>query len=260
MKSTVHNVPAYFLNPTHPITVNLIGCGGTGSHMLTKLAQLNHALLELDHPGITVVAFDADTVSPANIGRQAFLASDIGQNKATTLITRINRAFGLNWIAIPKNFNSSQLENDMNLSNITISCVDKGSTRMKISKLCRRGAKNEYRDYLKPYYWIDLGNDRHIGQVILGTITKVPQPNNDMKASLPTVEKVFPDLGQYDVESKPSCSVRESLQTQDLCINAMMAEWGKKLLWSLFRDIRIQYHGVFVNLNSFTTNPLPIPS
>ena len=104
MKPTMHNVPGYFLNPTHPITVNLIGCGGTGSHMLTKLAQLNHALLELDHPGITVVAFDADTVSPANIGRQAFLASDIGQNKATTLVTRINRAFWLELDSHTKEF------------------------------------------------------------------------------------------------------------------------------------------------------------
>ena len=257
-QNKLHTVPSYFINPQHPITINLIGCGGTGSHMLTKLAQLNHALKELDHPGISVVAYDEDTVSPANIGRQAFFESDIGQNKATVLISRVNRAFGLNWVAMPTMYNKSLTQDKMNLSNITISCVDKGATRMKIAKTCRMKNSSFLQAYKTPYYWMDLGNDKNIGQVILGTINKIEQPKKSMVAELPTIEKIFPDLDQYDSEDKPSCSVRESLQHQDLCINAMMAEWGKKMLWSLFSKARIEYRGVFVNLDTFQTNPLKV--
>ena len=34
----VHYTDSYLLNPQHPVTVNLIGGGGTGSQVLTNLA------------------------------------------------------------------------------------------------------------------------------------------------------------------------------------------------------------------------------
>ncbi len=35
----VHYADSYLLNPQHPVTVNLIGGGGTGSQVLTNLAR-----------------------------------------------------------------------------------------------------------------------------------------------------------------------------------------------------------------------------
>jgi len=35
----VHYIDNYLLNPQHPVTVNLIGAGGTGSQVLTCLAR-----------------------------------------------------------------------------------------------------------------------------------------------------------------------------------------------------------------------------
>jgi hypothetical protein len=61
------------------------------------LCQLQKALQGLGHPGLQVTAFDPDTVSEANLGRQLFTESDLGQNKALTLIHRLNIAFGLDW-------------------------------------------------------------------------------------------------------------------------------------------------------------------
>ena len=35
----VHYIDNYLINPQHPVTVNLIGAGGTGSQVLTCLAR-----------------------------------------------------------------------------------------------------------------------------------------------------------------------------------------------------------------------------
>ena len=37
----VHYIDNYLINPQHPVTVNLIGAGGTGSQVLTCLARLD---------------------------------------------------------------------------------------------------------------------------------------------------------------------------------------------------------------------------
>ena len=50
----VHYIDNYLVNPQHPVTVNLIGAGGTGSQVLTCLARLDAALRGLGHPGLFV--------------------------------------------------------------------------------------------------------------------------------------------------------------------------------------------------------------
>ncbi|MBO8471748.1 MAG: ThiF family adenylyltransferase, partial [Bacteroidetes bacterium] len=78
----VHYIDNYLINPQHPVTVNVIGAGGTGSQVLTCLARFDTALRGLGHPGLFVTVYDPDTVTEANIGRQLFSPSDIGLNKA----------------------------------------------------------------------------------------------------------------------------------------------------------------------------------
>ena len=93
----VHYIDNYLVNPQHPVTVNLIGAGGTGSQVLTCLARLDTALRGLGHPGLFVTLYDPDIVTEANIGRQLFGPSDLGQNKAQCLVSRINNFFGNDW-------------------------------------------------------------------------------------------------------------------------------------------------------------------
>ena len=69
----VHYTDSYLMSPQHPVTVNLIGAGGTGSQVLTCLARLDTALRGLGHPGLFVTLYDPDTVTEANIGRQLFV-------------------------------------------------------------------------------------------------------------------------------------------------------------------------------------------
>lgn len=85
----IHYTDRYLLNPHHPVTVFIIGAGGTGSQVATNLARMSIALQALGHPGLHVTVFDPDTVTEANIGRQLFSESELGLNKAVALVTRI---------------------------------------------------------------------------------------------------------------------------------------------------------------------------
>lgn len=97
--SKIHYTEEYLLNPYHQVEVKVIGAGGTGCQVVTSLARINCALMQLGHPGIHVTVIDGDIVTKANLGRQLFSSSEIGINKAIVLATRINRFFGFDWDA-----------------------------------------------------------------------------------------------------------------------------------------------------------------
>ena len=129
----VHYIDNYLINPQHPVTVNVIGAGGTGSQVLTCLARFDTALRGLGHPGLFVTVYDPDTVTEANIGRQLFSPSDIGLNKAQCLVTRMNNFFGNGWKAVPDIYPAilKDARRD-NLANITITCTDNVTRRPSI--------------------------------------------------------------------------------------------------------------------------------
>jgi len=252
-KFTQHNVPAYLITPDHPVSVVLIGCGGTGSHVLPRLAQIDHALKALGHKGLIVTVYDPDTVSEANIGRQGYFSCDIGLNKATVLVSRVNRAYGISWKAVPKKFHDKTRN-----ANIYITCVDTGKARLEIAKMIGKRQNSMKAEYETRYYWLDCGNSKNTGQVVLGTLKPIDQPKKGLAEQLATIVDMFPNLDKYDGDNEPSCSVMEALQHQDLCINSMVAEWAKKVLWSLFKRMRLDNQGVFINLDEMSVNPILI--
>lgn len=255
---TVHHPPTYFTQPPHPISVYLIGCGGTGSQVLSCLARINYSMQALGHPGLHVTAFDHDTVDETNIGRQLFSPADLGINKATALVTRINRFFGLGWMSIPAPFNlnnGSQLKH----ANITITCVDSIAARIRIKDILREIEHG--RDEEKPYYWMDFGNGHRFGQVILGTLTEIEQPKSKLETEtwLPIVTEEYPDMANTtEVDEGPSCSIAQALGRQDLFINSTLAQLGCNLLWKLLTEVRITNRGVYLNLETMNVNPIKI--
>ena len=98
-KTAVHFTDNYLLNPTNPISVNLIGAGGTGSKVLTALMEINESLIALGHAGLQVRVWDDDVITSANLGRQRFAESETGLYKSVALINRCNRWAGTNWKA-----------------------------------------------------------------------------------------------------------------------------------------------------------------
>lgn len=263
MKNTVHITDNYMINPPNPLKVIVIGAGGTGSQMLTALARINYALLNLNHPGLSVTVYDDDRISEANIGRQLFSVSEIGLHKSVALINRLNRFFGTNWKAQTHRFADNLYSSDNYGANLFISCVDTAKSRFEISEVLDELNVGRNYDRERPLYWMDLGNGKDTGQVILSTIGEIKQPESEKfktVSNLPFITEMFRDqlesADQFD--NTPSCSLAEALTKQDLFINSALANLGASLLWQLFREGMICNRGMFLNLRTFISQPLKI--
>ena len=104
-----HTLPPDLLRH-RAVRILVVGAGGTGSAIVMGLPYLDQAMRAWGHRyGLEVALMDADQVSETNCVRQPFSTSDIGQNKATVLINRINLFWGTNWSAIPNSFSRSLL-------------------------------------------------------------------------------------------------------------------------------------------------------
>ena len=248
----VHFTAPYLLNPTHEITVALIGAGGTGSQVLTCLGRLDATLVALGHPGLFVTVYDPDVVTPSNMGRQLFTQQDVGLNKASCLVTRNNRFFGTDWDAVPAVYDGQP-------ANIAITCTDNIASRLYVQHVWKMSTDMDT-PYEKCFYWLDFGNTRTTGQAILGS-TDIRQPASEKfipAARLPFATELFDYTKIDEQDSGPSCSLAQALKKQDLFINSTLAQLGCGLLWKLFRESMIEYHGIFLNLDTMKTNPLKI--
>ena len=261
---TVHFADAYLLNPTNPIMVNLIGAGGNGSEMLRELAKMNYSMTALGHPGIHVTLYDDDKVSPFNRGRQEFAETEIGLYKSVVLINRANRFYGTNWKAVNSQFRSDNYKRFTNrgMANIFISCTDSASSRFDIAEALKQIRIASKWERNKALYWMDLGNSRFTGQVILSTLCEIEQPSSEKYrpiAMLPIITEEFEELLKaQDDTNEPSCSTAEALEKQDLYINPVVVNFACTLLWQFLRNGLTENRGVFVNLETFQTQPIKI--
>lgn len=253
----MHVLPEYLLNPTHPVTICVIGCGGTGSQVLTSLARINYSLQALGHPGVYVVTYDPDTISESNVGRQLFSNSDIGFNKAVLLTTRVNAFYGTSWEAIPDYFNK---ETGIQC-NFTLTCVDNVKARLEVDNLLRNYTeRTSYREpYMTAYYWLDLGNARNTGQVVMGSLCKIKQPDSvsfETIDRLPLLTERFNLKKVKDKDSGPSCSHADALREQNLFINSTLAQLGCDMIWEMLTEGMINYGGFYLNLKTKCMNPM----
>lgn len=263
-KNRVHFTAGELLAPTNPISVNLIGAGGTGSQVLTALARMNHALTALGHAGLSVTLWDDDTVSEANLARQLFAQSEIGLFKSVALINRINRFFGTYWKAQTVRFcrTPSGKPPKEAMAAITISCVDTVSARFEIAEMLTGININKYQQNI-PLYWLDFGNSQYIGQVLLSTVSKIEQPSSkkfEPVANLPLVTEEYGELMRSSEtgDNTPSCSLADALEKQDLFINSTLAQIGCAILWQMLREGMVENRGFFLNLKLLRTQPIKI--
>lgn len=261
-KPRVHFTSQNLISPHNPITVNLLGAGGTGSKVLTALLEMNHSLIALGHPGLQVRLWDDDIISEANLGRQRFAACEVGLYKSVALINRVNRFAGTAWKAETVKFERDKNKTLPEHTDATLylSCVDSVAARFEIADILKSGTR---RSYNQPLYWMDFGNSHKTGQVILSTVGKLQQPESkkyEPVRYLPFVTDEFRDaLRQSENnDDTPSCSLAEALLKQDLYINAALAQLGCSLLWNLLREGMTAYRGFFLNIANFRAQALPV--
>lgn len=264
MKTKVHFTDNYLISPTNPIEVNLIGAGGTGSKVLTALMEMSHSLTALGHAGLQVRLWDDDIITEANLGRQRFAPSETGLYKSVALINRANRFMGTNWKAETQKFGRNNFgglpENAK--ATLYLTCVDNVKARFDIAEMLnamsqRRMSREE------PKYWMDFGNSRQTGQVILSTIGEIKQPDSEKYETVAVLPMVTDEFGELlrqseQTDDTPSCSLAEALEKQDLYINSTLAQMGCALLWSMFRYGMTENRGFFLNLKNFQTQPLKV--
>lgn len=263
-KMNVHFTDNYLLNPTNPISVNLIGAGGTGSKVLTALMEINESLIALGHAGLQVRLWDDDIITSANLGRQRFFECETGLYKSVALINRINRCIGTNWKAETVKFekdNFSRLPKEARAI-ITITCVDNVQARFGVAEILKELSERKH-CHDEPKYWLDFGNSQHTGQVLLSTITEIKQPNSKKYQTVANLPFVTDEYGELLKQSEqqdntPSCSLAQALEQQDLFINSSLTQMGCSLLWNLFRKGMTEYKGFFHNLKDFQTHPIKV--
>lgn len=225
----------YFYDLTHKVTVRVAGVGGTGSHVLNNLARMHKVLKMLGHPGISVRAFDPDIVEAHNVGRQLFYPQDEGLNKASVLISRINRTYGLDWVGHEDYFYDNNAG-----ANIVITCVDKVELRLAMGLFTSPVQPSYGRSiYSYNFYWIDIGNRKMDGQIYL----------DDYGENFMRFTDAFPMLP--DVKEEPGgCNIIDSLNAQELFINEFLANLAVNMLYQMLRTKEIHHNVIYADLEN----------
>jgi PRTRC genetic system ThiF family protein len=238
-------IPPHWLGD-RPLRIALVGVGGTGSILAGELASLETTLRRLGHPGFDVTVFDPDRVSPANIGRQRYCEADLGLWKAVVSVHRINLFFNLEWRAVPTRFERTRRSPvDFDL---LLTCVDSAAARLAIGAVARR-----WRGAL----WLDTGNGRSTGQVVLGHVGNRLE-GDGAGVRLPNVLDLFPELVAVDDTEEHSCSTEEALRRQELPVNRVAATIAFDLIYQLLRHSSLTTHGAQFSLAPLRVSPIPI--
>lgn len=263
----IHYTDSYLLKPYHPVTIHVAGAGGTGSQVITNLARMNVALQALGHPGLHVTVFDPDIITEANIGRQLFSETELGQGKATAAVTRVNRFFGTTWTAencrYPVRKTQENRDDRTRPGQISSSPARTiPAHRLELWRFLKKYREASVNNERAVYYWMDFGNAQTTGQVFIGTVrNKIRQPASKEFMPVPGMNVITEEVNYSTIEEKdsgPSCSLAEALERQDLYINSILAQVGCDILWKMFKEGRTLYRGAYINLDTLRVNPIPV--
>lgn len=225
---------------SHPLSVLVIGAGGTGSQVMMHLGRIHASMLLIGQTGLQVQLLDDDIVSEANMGRQMFSACDIGEYKSKVIIERINRFYGTRWDYGIERFDDAMV---IMRPHIVITCVDTVKSRRYVDAIINKEWRyNNHSGYRSDrlLIWIDAGNGKHTGQIVVGC----------KMHKLPTIFELEPNLEDHESQDKdtPSCSLIEALEKQDLFINTIVAASIGQIMWDIGYRKQLNTAQVYINL------------
>jgi PRTRC genetic system ThiF family protein len=266
MRSLTIDPPIPYLLPAdRPISILLVGCGGTGSHLAQALARLASHVRDGGGPALTLIFVDGDVVEPKNVGRQLFSRADVGKNKAQVLASRFGAVFGLPIAALP-----AMLDEDFFRTHaapvlgeryngplrVSIGAVDTAAARATLHKALAWG---------NLHLWLDCGNHEHSGQVCLGSAAEADELRGALAlgslcGALPSPGLQFPDLLKPPPKRKKRVDCADAMvdNAQSLQVNQMMAAIAGQYLYQLVVARRLTTFQTVVDIQSLTMRSLPI--
>lgn len=245
-------VPAF-----EKINLVLVGCGGTGSWLAPHVVRFARLLVEKFNREVRVTFVDPDKVETKNIYRQNFCEAEVGQYKAEALALRYSLAWGIPIDAMTQHFNVNCVPMFRTPESLTvlIGCVDNTVARQEIE---RRAVEGSYRD--EKVWWLDCGNKKTVGQVLLGTYRESeesPLLFDGLCGWLPLpslqhpelVEPIADDFDDSAVEHDAmlSCAELAMQGSQSLSINTRMAAIAGEMLEKFLLTNDLEYYAVYID-------------
>ncbi len=245
-----------------------VGAGGTGSFASLAIARLMYELKE-SGKAVEFLIVDPDVVESGNIPRSNFCKAEIGSSKAQALAKRITLAWGLECHYANEPFDTEvhlkQSSGDYRTLTVIVGCVDNHLARREM----HRGVE-KYQGYRSDdaanIWWIDGGNGKFSGQVIIGSNAKPLKAaklfvGSSICRSLPAPSLVHPELlTDLEKETRPlgpiSCPDRIRLGEQSLNVNQRVAVEIAEMLTAMFLTRNLRRFATYFDLESGTTRSL----
>lgn len=246
-----------------------VGAGGTGSFAALAIARLMFELKESGKAAELLIV-DPDRIESGNIPRGNFCAAEIGSFKSQTLAKRIALAWGLECHYANEPFDAEthlkQSASDYRSLTVIVGCVDNHLARREIHRAVEQFQGYQSND-APNIWWIDGGNGKYSGQVLIGSTTKRLKPEKHLVGSsicrsLPAPSLVHPELLEEEARSKRkveaplSCPERIHLGEQSLNINQRVAVEIAEMLTAFLLTNSLRRFATYFDLESGTCRSL----
>lgn len=252
------------------LKIIVIGAGGTGSFAAMAIARL---VFELNERGrsVEMLIVDPDLVESGNIPRSNFCSAEIGRFKAQTLAERIALAWSLQVSYSNERFGTEKhfkrTASSYRELAVLIGCVDNHHARAEIHGALLQSEGHRPSEAANTW-WIDGGNGKFSGQVLIGSTTKQVSPSNYFAGSticrnLPAPTLVHPELledqerrlGRRGTQ-RVSCPELVRLGEQSLNINQRVAIEIAEMLSALLLTHSLRRFASYFDLESGTSRSL----
>lgn len=264
MQSLVIDQSVPFVVRPGPLTVCLVGCGGTGSHLAQALARIA-AHLRARRDELRLIFVDGDEVEDKNVGRQLFTQSDIGKNKAQALAARFSALFGLAIDAVPEMATVDVLAG---LGGIRKKYGGKNeSTGILVGAVDTAVARKSLHGALRAqscwHLWLDCGNHDYSGQVAVGNETDPEQLAGAIKfglcTRLPAPSLVYPNILEATARTlRENCAAAMEDNLQGLMVNTQVAAIAAAYLDRLLVHRRLTQFETYFSQEPLSMRSTPI--
>lgn len=243
--------------------VTVIGCGGTGSWLMPKLAKTINDLIRkniISKDNFCLNLVDFDVIESKNLIRQNFIEADIGKNKAEVMAMRYGSTltegtqcvFYDKYLALDPS-NKEHPEAFISFNDVLGSTINKNKLISVIFNLVdndveRRELHKWIRDSRSPYIVIDIGNEQTHGQLFASyyNMANIDQSYEKCVKNVPLIlQDSFAEYNQAIITSDEdvvvfSCAeadVSEEFQDQFLVANDVAATVGHSYFVTLIDNL-----------------------